>query len=81
MVAGTTYIGKHNQVAGIIERNVCLACTLDPSKTRWTKWKNTENREQGEDLCTSPSRQANKCLPINIDIGLIDKDQKSALVI
>uniref|UniRef100_A0A8C4WGB1 Reverse transcriptase domain-containing protein n=1 Tax=Gopherus evgoodei TaxID=1825980 RepID=A0A8C4WGB1_9SAUR len=35
MQAGTAYTERHNQVAGIVYRNICTAYGLDPPKTRW----------------------------------------------
>ena len=35
MQAGTAYTERHNQVAGIVYRNICSKYGLDPPKSRW----------------------------------------------
>ena len=44
MQAGTAYTERHNQVAGIVDRNICSEYGLDPPKSRWeTPQKVVEN--------------------------------------
>ena len=35
MLAGSAYMGRHNQVAGIVYRNVCNQYGIEVPKSQW----------------------------------------------
>lgn len=81
MQAGATYTERHNQVVGIVYRNTCWICGLDPSKTKWKiLQKIVESNKEKILWDFSKQTQEDKQVVINQPDIVVDKSQKSVLI-
>ena len=81
MQAGTAYTERHNQVAGIVYRNICSEYGLDPPKSRWETPQKVVENNRAKLLWDFPIQKNRKVLANQPDIVVIDKQKKDAVVI
>ena len=80
MQAGTAYTERHNQVAGIVYRNICSEYGLDPPKSRWETPQKVVENNRAKLLWDFQIQTDRKVLANQPDIVVVDK-QKEAVVI
>ena len=80
MLAGKAYMGHHNQVAGIIHRNICAEHGLEvPGSRRGTPTKVTEN-ERIKILWDIRIQTDKLVMAIQPDIVVVKKHQRMVVV-
>ncbi|TWW59398.1 hypothetical protein D4764_06G0009280 [Takifugu flavidus] len=81
MLAGKAYMERHNQVAGIVYRNICTEYGLEVPGSRWeTPLKVLENKQAK--ILWDFQIQTDKMVVANQpDIVVVDKHQKTVVVI
>ncbi|TWW69428.1 ATP-dependent Clp protease proteolytic subunit, mitochondrial [Takifugu flavidus] len=81
MLAGKAYMERHNQVAGIVYRNICTEYGLEVPGSRWeTPTKVLENKQAK--ILWDFQIQTHKMVVVNQpDIVVVDKHRKTVVVI
>ncbi|KAF7642936.1 hypothetical protein LDENG_00248050 [Lucifuga dentata] len=81
MLAGTAYTERHNQVAGIVYRNICAEYGQEVPKSKWeTPPKMIENG-RAKVLWDFKFQTDKQLLANQPDMVVVDKEQKRAVVI
>ena len=81
MQAGPAYTKRHNQVAGIVYKNICSEYGLDPPKSRWETPQKVVENNRATLLCDFPIQTDSKVLSNQPDMVIIDNQKKEAVVI
>ena len=79
--AGTAYTERHNQVAGIVYRNICTVYGLDPPKSRWEIPQKVVENDRAKILWDFQIQADRQVLANQPDIVVVDKDQKTVVAI
>ena len=81
MQAGTAYMERHNQVAGIVYRNICTEFGLEVPRSEWKTPPKVVENDQAKILWDFQIQTDKLVMANQPDIVLIDKQQKKAVVI
>ncbi|KAF7655094.1 hypothetical protein LDENG_00060930, partial [Lucifuga dentata] len=81
MLAGTAYTEKHNQVAGIVYRNVCAEYRLEVPKSKWETPPKVVENGRAKVLWDFKFQTDKQLLANQPDMVVVDKEQKRAVVI
>ena len=81
MPAGKAYTARHNNVAGIMYRNICTEYGLDPPKSRWETPQTVVENNRAKVLWDFHIQTDRKVLANQPDIVIVDKQKKEAAVI
>ncbi|KAF7641260.1 hypothetical protein LDENG_00287520 [Lucifuga dentata] len=81
MLAGTAYTERHNQVAGIVYRNICAKYGLEVLKSKWETPPKVVENSRAKVLWDFKFQTDQQLLANQPDMVVVDKEQKRALVI
>ncbi|TWW53461.1 uncharacterized protein LOC130519722 [Takifugu flavidus] len=81
MLAGKAYMERHNQVAGIVYRNICTEYGLEVPGTRWETPPKVVENEQAKILWDFQIQTDKMVVANQPDIVVVDKHQKTVVVI
>ncbi|KAF7649100.1 hypothetical protein LDENG_00146690 [Lucifuga dentata] len=81
MLAGTAYTERHNQVAGIVYRNICAKYRLEVPKSKWETPPKVVENGRDKVLWDFKFQTDKQLLDNQPDMMVVDKEQKRAVVI
>ncbi|TWW69263.1 hypothetical protein D4764_18G0000690 [Takifugu flavidus] len=81
MLAGKAYMERHNQVAGIVYRNICTEYGLEVPGTRWETPPKVVENKQAKILWDLQIQTVKMLMANQPDIVVVDKHQKTVVVI
>ncbi|TWW69265.1 COP9 signalosome complex subunit 1 [Takifugu flavidus] len=81
MLAGKAYMERHNQVAGIVYRNICTEYGLEVPGSRWETPPKVLENEQAKILWDLQIQTEKMVVANQPDIVVVDKHQKTVVVI
>ncbi len=81
MQAGTAYMGRHNQVAGIVYKNIWTEYGLEVLRSGWTTPPKVVKNDLAKMLWDLQIQTDKLVIASQPDIVFIDKQQKMAVVI
>ncbi|TWW67382.1 hypothetical protein D4764_02G0004230 [Takifugu flavidus] len=81
MLAGKAYMERHNQVAGIVYRNICTEYGLEVPGTRWETPPKVVENEQTKILWDFQIQTDKMVVANQPDIVVVDKHRKTVVVI
>lgn len=77
--AGTAYTERHHQIAGIVFRNICTVCGIDPPKTRWEFPEKIVKNKRARILQDFRIQRSRQILINQPNIVVKDENQKSGI--
>ncbi|TKS67246.1 Multidrug resistance protein 1 [Collichthys lucidus] len=81
MLAGSAYMERHNQVAGIVYRNICNQYGIEVPKSRWAIPQKVAENNRAKVLWDFSFQTDKQVLANQPDIVVLDKEQKRVVVI
>ena len=81
MLAGKAYMERHNQVAGIVYRNICAEYKLETPRSKWEAPPKVMENDQAKILWDFQIQTDKMVMANQPDIVIIDKQQRKAVVI
>ena len=81
MLAGSAYMERHNQVAGIVYRNICTQYGLEVPKSQWAIPQKVVENNRAKVLWDFSIQTDKQLLANQPDIVVVDKERKRAVVI
>uniref|UniRef100_A0A3B3HW39 Reverse transcriptase domain-containing protein n=1 Tax=Oryzias latipes TaxID=8090 RepID=A0A3B3HW39_ORYLA len=81
MLAGKAYMERHNQVAGIIYRNVCAKYGLETPRSKWETPPKVVENERAKILWDFQIQTDRMVMANQPDIVVVDKEQRKAVVV
>ncbi|KAF7655390.1 hypothetical protein LDENG_00056830 [Lucifuga dentata] len=80
MLAGTAYTERHNQVAGIVYRNICAEYGLEVPKSKWETPSKVVENSRAKVLWDFKFQTDKQLLANQPDMVVVDKEQKRVIV-
>ena len=81
ILAGSAYMERHNQVAGIVYRNICTQYGIEVPKSQWAAPQKVAENNRAKVLWDFSFQTDKQVLANQPDIVVVDKEQKKAVVI
>uniref|UniRef100_A0A3P9J433 Carbohydrate sulfotransferase n=1 Tax=Oryzias latipes TaxID=8090 RepID=A0A3P9J433_ORYLA len=80
MLAGKAYMERHNQVAGIIYRNMCAEYELETPRSKWETPPKVVENERAKILWDFQIQADRMVMANQPDIVVVDKEQRKAVM-
>ena len=80
MQAGIAYIERHNQVAGIVYRNICAVYGLEVPKSKWETPPKAVENDKAKVLSDFQIQTDKQVMVNHLDFVVVEKLQKKAVV-
>ena len=81
MLAGKAYMERHNQVAGIVYRNICVEYGLETPRSKWETPPKVIENDRAKILWDFQIQTDRMVMANQPDIVVIDKEQRKAVVV
>ncbi|CAL9694852.1 unnamed protein product [Knipowitschia caucasica] len=81
MLAGRAYMERHNQVAGIVYRNICAEYGLETPRSKWETPPKVVENERAKILWDFQIQTDRMVMANQPDIVVVDKGQRTAVVV
>ncbi|XP_051931065.1 uncharacterized protein LOC127607055 [Hippocampus zosterae] len=81
MLAGKAYMERHNQVAGIVYRNICAEYGLETPRSKWETPPKVVENDRAKILWDFQIQTDKMVMANQPDIVIIDKGQRKAVVV
>ena len=81
MLAGKAYMERHNQVAGIVYRNICAEYNLEVPRSKWEMPPRVMENDRAKILWDFQIQTDKMVVANQPDIVVVDKQKKTAVVI
>ena len=81
ILAGNKYTERHNQVAGMVHRNICIEYELETPASRWEVPQRVVENKRAKILWDFPVQTDKHVIANRPDIVIIDKEKKTAIII
>ena len=81
ILAGNKYTERHNQVAGMVHRNICKEYELETPASRWEVPQRVVENKRAKILWDFPVQTDKHVIANRPDIVIIDKEKKTAMII
>uniref|UniRef100_A0A3B3HDB2 HAT C-terminal dimerisation domain-containing protein n=1 Tax=Oryzias latipes TaxID=8090 RepID=A0A3B3HDB2_ORYLA len=81
MLAGKAYMERHNQVAGIIYRNMCAEYGLETPRSKWETPPKVVENERAKILWDFQIQTDRMVMANQPDIVVVDKEQRKAVTV
>uniref|UniRef100_A0A669EZW7 Reverse transcriptase domain-containing protein n=1 Tax=Oreochromis niloticus TaxID=8128 RepID=A0A669EZW7_ORENI len=81
MLAGKAYMERHNQVAGIVYRNICAEYNLEVPRSKWETPPRVMENDRAKILWDFQMQTDKMVVANQPDIVVVDKQKKTAVVI
>ena len=81
MLAGKAYMERHNQVAGIVYRNICTEYGLETPRSKWETPPKVVENDRAKVLWDFQIQTDRMVMANQPDIVVVDKEQRKAVVV
>ncbi|KAK7930440.1 hypothetical protein WMY93_006835 [Mugilogobius chulae] len=81
MLAGKAYMERHNQVAGIVYRNICAEYGLETPRSKWETPPKVVENDRAKILWDFQIQTDRMVMANQPDIVVVDKEQRRAVVV
>ncbi|XP_055368940.1 uncharacterized protein LOC129604854 [Betta splendens] len=81
MLAGKAYMERHNQLAGIVYRNICAEYGLETPRSKWETPPKVVDNERAKILWDFQIQTDRMVMANQPDIVVVDKEQSKAVVV